>query len=71
MTTLIVVIYLIIAFTFMYLVMRHYKQSSTSYEPTTESDIYRAFGVCILWPLSVVFGIIRLVAEYLVNWINK
>lgn len=71
MTALIVTIYLMIAFTFMYLILRHFKQSKGQYEPAVEMDIYRMFAICILWPLSVCFGIARLVAEYLVNWINK
>lgn len=71
MTALIVTIYLIIAFYFMYLVLRYYKQSKSQYEPVVEMDIYRMFAICILWPISVIFGITRLVAEYLVNWINK
>lgn len=71
MTALIVTIYLMIAFTFMYLILRYFKQSKNLYEPTVEMDIYRTFAICILWPLSVIFGIARLVAEWLVNWINK
>lgn len=71
MTSLIVVIYLMIAFTFMYLILKHYKENKNIYEPTTEMDIYKTFGVCILWPLSVCFGIIRLAAETAVNWTNK
>lgn len=71
MTILMVTIYLMTAFTFMYLVLRYYKQSKNIYEPVVEMDIYRMFAICILWPLSVCFGIARLVAEWLVNWINK
>lgn len=67
----VVAYYLAIALTFMYLLLRNYKQNKDKYEPTTELDIYKTFGVCFLWPLSVCFGIIRLVAEALADWTNK
>lgn len=71
MTSLIVVIYLMIAFTFMYLILRNYKENKNHYESTTEMDIYKTFAVCIVWPFSVVFGLVRLAAEALADWTNK
>lgn len=71
MIALVVVIYLMIAFTFMYLILRNFKQYNHIYEPTTEFDVYRTFIICILWPLSGCFGLIRLTAESIANWVNK
>ena len=66
-----VTLYLMVAFTFMYLVLKHYKQNCNAYEPTTEFDVYRVFGVCILWPLSAIFGLVRLIAETVADWSNR
>ncbi len=71
MLILTVIVYLMIATTFMYLILRNYKQNKDKYEPTTELDIYKTFGVSFLWPLSVGFGLSRLAAEALAGWTNK
>lgn len=71
MMALTVVIYLMIAIAFMYVVLLNYKQNKDKYGTTTETDIYKTLVVCILWPLSVCFAIIRLGAEALVDWTNK
>lgn len=72
MLSLIVIIYLMIAFTFMYLILKSYKDNKNHYEgPTTELDVYKVLGVCILWPLSVICALVRLLVEWLVGWVNK
>lgn len=71
MLTLTIVIYLMIASTFMYLILRNFKQNKDKYEPTTEMDVYKTFVVSFLFPLSVCFGLVRLAAGALVDWTNK